>query len=72
MARIAEEDFTRTVGKCLAFGGDVDLYLCNDALISARPEAKECDRWMLCVNTACENHYGEGVAQHDPDWLIRS
>lgn len=53
---------------CHDCGGDVADYLCNEALIALRPQAKDYDYWMLCLNPLCKNHQGEDWLYYPPEW----
>lgn len=68
--KISEKDFIGVYGICKICGNDVYDYTCNKDLILQRREGCEWDWWVSCSNETCRNHYGEGIFQNDPEWII--
>lgn len=69
------KEFIGTYGVCVNCGSEVLDFTCNYDFYILRddPEkglACEWDWWLLCENVDCINHYGEGVWQDTPEWVI--
>lgn len=70
LEKLSRREFMAVYGKCRDCGAPVSYYTCNGEIVIKRPEAANEDWWAACDNEECGHHYGEGVFQDDPDWLI--
>ena len=55
--------------KCEACDWPVIDVCCNGSFTQFK-DADKWDWWYYCANKACKNHSGEGVFQHDPNWVV--
>jgi hypothetical protein len=69
---VSDTNFSGLVGFCKKCNNSVADYLCNATVIKERPEASTWDFWLSCTNPDCENHYGEGYLQSEPEWFERT
>jgi len=57
--------------KCEACGWPIVSACCNPPFTEFS-YAQNYDYWYYCSNKACCNHYGCGIDQEDPDWVVRT